>query len=175
MKPIAPLLICLFCVSCIFVSCNSPITVVARGTQVHIKFVDENGVDLLANSHFLIDTAATGPYYSLNKSEYSLRVLINEEEYLPDKLLYSEAKFGESYETLRFRCGRHDSKLTKKMDYVYSYYFACPKLFGDEEERLIEVVYKYKRKYIYDPEEIWFEGKLMSQGNLRNKASTIVL
>lgn len=164
MKQFIYLLFYLILPACILLSCGKHMVQVERGHRIYVSFLDKDGNDLLSKSDLVLDKyypEATSSF--LSKNEYSLRMEIDGEELMdPDIIYYSIYK--KDFESLSFSCDSYDLKLTKKHDYIYSYYFSCPKLFGDKRERLIEVKFKCKSKGVYDRDEIRFEGEVVCEG-----------
>ena len=158
-----------------FTTCDKDITHLTRRQVLYLSFTDQNGNDLLPRRDLLLDTGGTRiPPYYLTKDQYSLRLVVDGKINMnPDPISYYSYK-GDGPNRLSFSCDEYNIQLKEKRDYLYCYYFSCPKLFGDNRERLIEIKLKYISKEIYTMEEIRFEKKVINQGK-NSLFSTAVL
>lgn len=151
------------CIVCVFLfmlsACGkSTITLTQRQT-LYLAFKNSSGDNLIITNGLRMDTFinVNSTTMFLNKGEYSLTVKSNNGPQVEGDPIYYNSQY---QNMLTFDYASNWKNLVgKKHDLTYEYSFVCPKLFGDNNARIIKVLFKIKAKGAYYIREVYFDNQ----------------
>ncbi len=142
--------------------------------RVYISLKDKEGNNLLETSGLQIDTVSVGARKDvlvIAPTEYTLLLFVNGEKKEGALDYYLENLKPSDCLIFCYPEGEGD-KLGKK-DYVFEYHFCCPKMFGDDQAKVIKVELPF-RNGCHPITAIYWEGSKIA-GESSGGRATVVL